>query len=103
MFRTAISFAVLPVALFTLSAPVAATTGAEAIGACQAALQSQGASRFEGADYRFRTIRGAARKRVIFRMTYNGQTETAECFYEGGEVSELVWPSAFTQAPAASE
>jgi hypothetical protein len=104
VFRPAIAFAALAAVLTVVpDRPAAASSEADAVAACQTALESEGAGRFEGAVYRFRTIRGGGRKRVRFRMTYNGQTETAECFYVGNEVQQIDWPAAFTQGAAASE
>lgn len=93
----------LPIIALTLANPVQATPAADAANACLNAIENDGAGRYDGADYRLRSIRGGSRKRVRFQMRLDELSETVECRYVPGEVTEITWPEIRTATAPIAE
>ena len=82
-----------------ISSPAAfATPGADALDACEAAMEKAAAEQFAGMEYDFRTMRGHSLKKLKFRVTYNGDRMIATCKARNGEVIEVTWPEALIAA-----
>ena len=87
------------VMIAALGAPIAfATPGADALDACEAAMEKAAAEQFAGMEYDFRTMRGHSLKKLKYRVTYNGDRMIATCKARNGEVIEVTWPEALIAA-----
>jgi len=76
-----------------MTAPAFADSTAEYTDLCIAQFETDTAAHFEDTTFKFKGVRGSSAKKIYFKATLDGETDTVVCKVRRGEITEIVWPA----------
>ncbi len=78
-------------ALFASTGAMAASSTQDKLELCQEAFAAQPTLAGDDVNFKFKSIRGGAVKKLTFEMRSGDERETVECAVKRGEVIDIAW------------